>query len=87
MGISLAAMHSQDMLILAQEAHEAGLHLTSVGDYIDNTLAMLAAVGAVTHHIKLVSNIAACTRTPVTTARAMPKHGPPQRRTLHPWPW
>lgn len=70
MGIGLASIHPQDMLTLVQEAEEAGFYSVSVGDNVDDSFAVLAAMAAVTSRIKLISSIAAWTRTPVTTARA-----------------
>jgi len=69
-GLGLATIHPQDMLTLVQEAEEAGFYSVSVGDNVDDSFAVLAGMSAVTSRIKLVSSIAAWTRTPVTTARA-----------------
>ena len=70
LNIDLAGMHPRDMLPLAQEAEEAGFHSISVGDNVDDSYVALAAIASVTQRVKLVSNIATWTRTPVTTARA-----------------
>ena len=70
MGIILSGMPPKDMLTIAQEAEEAGFYSAAAGDSTHDTYAVLAAAAAVTNRIKLVSNIATWTRTPVTTARA-----------------
>lgn len=70
LNIDLAGMHPQDMLPLAQEAEEAGFYSISVGDNVDDSYVALAGIASVTQRVKLVSNIATWTRTPVTTARA-----------------
>lgn len=70
MGIILSGMPPKDMLTIAQEAEEAGFYSAAAGDATHDTYAVLAAAAAVTNRIKLVSNIATWTRTPVTTARA-----------------
>ena len=69
MGIILSGVAPKDMLTLAQEAEEAGFYSAAAGDSTHDTYAVLAAAAAVTSRIKLVSNIATWTRTPVTTAR------------------
>ena len=70
LNIDLAGIHPRDMLSLAQEAEEAGFYSISVGDNASDSYVALAAIAAVTERVKLVSNIATWTRTPVTTARA-----------------
>ena len=69
-GIGLARMHPQDMLTLAREADEAGIHAITVGDSSYDSLSVLSAMSVVTRRIKLVTNVATWTRTPVTLARA-----------------
>ena len=69
-GIGLARMHPQDMLTLAREADEAGIHAITVGDSSYDSLAVLSATSVVTRRIKLVTNVATWTRTPVTLVPA-----------------
>ena len=68
--ISLFAIHPRDALPLAQEAEKAGFYSATVGDAFNDSFVSLSGVAAVTERIRLVTNIATWTRTPVSMARA-----------------
>lgn len=68
--LDIRKMSKGDILSLAQEADEAGLHAIGVGDGAHDSFVMLSGYAAVTKRIRLVSSIATWTRTPVSMARA-----------------
>ncbi len=68
--LDIRRVSKEDVLALAQEADEAGLHAIGVGDGAHDSFVMLSAYAAVTRRIRLVSSIATWTRTPVSMARA-----------------
>jgi alkanesulfonate monooxygenase SsuD/methylene tetrahydromethanopterin reductase-like flavin-dependent oxidoreductase (luciferase family) len=71
-GISLSDAKRDAVIAASRSAEQAGLDFVAVGDTKDGaeSLTLLAAIGALTERVGLVSSIAGWTRTPATTAHA-----------------